>query len=174
MWKTIVDDGGWGLFWKIVAWGGGMFAVLQVGRLPLDDGHAVCGAWGCGPPLQALVAWHGFWTLLLAGPMMIGGRHLDRRTQVRAALVVGGLGLLGVLGFVAWDCLVWYPRVSSFQQQFLLQRCLFSIATSVDLPVIALTLAGFGLWLWLIATRPTPRAATTVNSEGVRASSLST
>lgn len=176
--KTVIDGGG-SIFWRIVAWGIGLFAILQVGRLPIDDGHLVCGAWGCGPPLQALVAWHGFWILLLAGPLTIGGRYLDRPTQTRAALLVGGIGLLGILGIVAWDLVAWYPSVSEFQQQFLLQRCLFSVATTVDLPVIALAVAGFGHWLWLIATRPSASEGTeavpsaTVETEGVRVSSPS-
>lgn len=38
----------------LLAWGLALFAALKLNDAPVDWGH-VCGPWGCGPPLKALV-----------------------------------------------------------------------------------------------------------------------
>ena len=47
-------------------WSGLLFGSLSVANLPGDWGHGICGPWGCGPPMQALVACHFAWLVVLA------------------------------------------------------------------------------------------------------------
>ena len=51
------------------AWVFALLGTLQVHRWEgLLGGHAICGPWGCGPFLSALIGYHGFWLILLLLP----------------------------------------------------------------------------------------------------------
>ena|SRR5579871_3250001 len=93
------------------------------------------------PPLQALLALHGFWLLVL---LPLAGWAACRWTVARlrllgVTLVMGGL--LGLLILAAWEaaaCLALSPE----QPRYLLQRILNAVAVRTDLPLLELTLAG--------------------------------
>ena len=67
---------GWSVSALVAVWGVSLLGVLQIQHLPLDAGHSVCGPWGCGPPLPPLIAYHGFWIVLLSLPTVLGCRGL--------------------------------------------------------------------------------------------------
>jgi len=123
-------------------WGAGLMLVLQVHQLPVGNSHAICGPWGCGPPLPALISYHGFWLVLLSLPTALICRFLP----TRPLLLVGGTavlaGLLGIAGVIYWEATHWLPQVQAIQKEYFRQRCLFSVAMLVDVPMVQILLAG--------------------------------
>ena len=88
---------------EMIAWGGACLAVLQPARWPdLFGEHSVCGPWGCGPPMSALVAVHGFWLVVFAAVVRgstvgMARPHRRLRTLGRGLTAVGVLGAVGLV-----------------------------------------------------------------------------
>jgi hypothetical protein len=97
------------------------------------------------PPLQALVALHGLWVLVLI-PLGVWALSWSRPILLAllgSALTALGLTALGIV--VGREMLTWYPTVSLFEKPYLPQRILFVLATTTDLPVVQLLLTGIAL-----------------------------
>jgi len=124
------------------AWGAALFGVLQLYRLPDTTGHSVCGPWGCGPPVQALLACHGFWLVLFSLPTGLLCRRLDAPVLRKAGLILLACGILGLAGIAVWEGTHWWPRASEFHRHYIVQRYLFVVVTLVDVPVVEITIAG--------------------------------
>ncbi|MEM8947661.1 MAG: hypothetical protein AAGD11_21000 [Planctomycetota bacterium] len=130
-WPTLLLFAGWSL---------ALFGALQVHRFEASFGYWVCGPWGCGPPVSALVGYHAFWTLLIVPPAAIlrHRRNVDRVRNVGlAALLISVSGIVALLLIDGWN--------NSSAEQYLLRWCLFRVATFVDIPLVQLGLVGF--WL---------------------------
>jgi hypothetical protein len=126
----------------IVVWGVVLWGALSIARLPGDWGHGVCGPWGCGPPLQALLACHLSWLVVLLPLAGVLRLWLPCRQQRVLGMIVLVAGCVGLGGLVAYELTTWWPAVSEWQRHFFWQRIGFVIATQVDLPVIELILTG--------------------------------
>jgi hypothetical protein len=141
----------------LVAWAAGLFGVLQLGLVTVHGAHAhgICGPWGCGPPLSALIAWHSFWLLLVAAPtgLLIRFWPADRLRLLGMVLTLAAV--LSLLGVGVWEAATWLPKVPDGQPTYFVQRYLFSVVTLVDLPVIPVGLAGLAAWI-AAYTRKTP------------------
>ena len=126
----------------VAAWAAVMYGVLQLRHLTGTWDHAICGPWGCGPPLSSLAAYHGFWFVLLAGGALLAARTWPPRLlrYVGFGLILGAVVALVVL--TGWDLVSWLPQVANASQKHLVQRCLFVVLTSVDVPAIPILLAG--------------------------------
>jgi hypothetical protein len=136
---------GWKVGTVAAVWGGAVLLVLQVHqlRLPGTYEHSVCGLWGCGPPLQALLAMHGFWLVLLSLPVGLCCGLLAPRRLLAVSLLAVVLGTAGIAGVVAWEAEHWLPIASELQRDYFLQRCLFAVGTMTDVPLVQFVLAGF-------------------------------
>lgn len=141
----------------IAVWGGVVFGSTQLHRLDLPLGHGICGPWGCAAEPEALLGYHAFW-LAIVGPTacltcLAAPPSLSKRIAL-GLLLVGALGLVALVavGTVQWLRDGGAPR-------YALQRGLFTVATTPDLPFLPLAIAG-GLG-WLTANRS---RAPTVNS----------
>ncbi len=125
-------------------WGVGLYGVLQVGLASASDlhSHALCGPWGCGPPLAALLAWHGF-LLLGTAPIVAIAACRSTATQARiAGRVLLGLGILLLTGVGTWEVMTWLPRISPGEPTYFFHRYAFAVVTMTDLPIFPLLLAG--------------------------------
>ncbi len=125
-------------------WGGALWGILNL-RLPgaeLFGQHSICGPWGCGPPLSALVIWQGFWMVLLGGPVGLAIWTWGDVWVRRIGVALLGIGLLGVLGIIAYEAATYLPRIADGQPAYFVHRCLFSLVTLIDLPILPLSLAG--------------------------------
>jgi len=147
-----------------------MFASLQLLHVPGDFSHAVCGPWGCGPPLQALVACHSFWgvALLLPAGVFHANASADRMRWVGRMLTL--VSLAGLVGVAAWQVIDWWPAVSDWQRSYLPQRILFVLATTVEVPLLQGLLFGGALWM---AGTVRGRASSDVNAAKQAAPSVS-
>ena len=137
----------WGL--EGLLWFASLYGVLQLQRLPDASfgPHSVCGPWGCGAPLPALLACHGFWTLLIAPPAILAATYLPAAWVRRLGIGLVAAAACGLIAVVAWEAATWLPQVLPSQQRFFLQRCLFSIATLTDVPLVQVLIAGCTLCL---------------------------
>lgn len=129
-----------------LGWGVALWGALQLGNLPGEWGH-VCGPWGCGPPVKALATWHTFWAVFLSLPTLLAIWRLPAKWLRRAGLVTMFAGLAGLAGVAVWEAFHWLPLVSQAEQQFLVARYLFAVATLVDIPIVQLTLVGIVWWV---------------------------
>jgi hypothetical protein len=132
----------------LVSWGTAIAASLSITNLPGDWGHGVCGAWGCGPPLQPLIACHLTWFVVLA-PMawLLTQGPLRKYQRVVGVLAVSVAGA-AILGIVLHQWLRWLPNVSAWQRPYFLQRCAFVVVTAIDFPILQFLL--LGSWLALV------------------------
>ncbi len=129
-----------------LGWGAALWGALQIANLPGDWGH-ICGPWGCGPPIKALVTCHAFWAVFLALPTLLAIGHLPSVWLRRAGLAATLAGLTGLVGIAVRETVHWLPLVSEADRQYLVDRCLFTVATLVDVPIVQLTLVGVVWWM---------------------------
>jgi len=135
----------WGI--SLCLWGASLYGALSLRYLPGNWGHGICGPWGCGPTLQALVAYHTFWLMLLIPPAIAVACCLDQVVVRRVGLVLMLLGGGAIAAICVTQCLTWLPETRA--AEYLPQRCLFCIATAVDLPAAQLFCVGSALrWLF--------------------------
>jgi hypothetical protein len=97
------------------------------------------------PPLQALVALHGLWALVLFLFAVWAVRKWPPLYLALAGPVVTVLGLMGLLVLIKGEVLTWYVDVSPDQQKYIGQRLLFVLGTKTDLPVVQVILVGIAL-----------------------------
>ena len=127
---------------KIALWGAALAGVLRISRMSVAADNGICGPWGCGPPLNALIACHGFWIVLLLPPTVMLLRRGPARTVHAVGLVSTSIGIATLSVIAIWEWTHWYAIASDWQRGYLVQRYLFSIVTLVDVPVIEITLLG--------------------------------
>lgn len=136
----------------LFVWSGLLLASLSVAKLPGDWGHPICGAWGCGPPAQALAACHLAWLVVLMPPVVFVMRR-SRQAQFRAGLLLTFASVALLLTVIAYQRIVWWPEANEWQRSFFWQRCGFCLATSVDVPILQM----LGLGLLLLCFAPSRR-----------------
>ncbi len=113
---------------------------LHIHELEGTLGHAICGPWGCGPPVAALIGYHAFWCLLVLPAALI----LSVLWCPRACRHLGvGLLIVGIVGTVALLLIDGFNN--SAAENYPLRWSLFRIVTFVDFPLVQLALAG--AWL---------------------------
>lgn len=128
----------WGLLLSL--WCGCLYSVLRVTEIPGNWGHWICGPWGCGPRLQALVACHGFWLVLLVPAAMILNEALPSRQLRLIGTLVAGLGAAGILLVALIQGCTWLPVTP--RPYYFGQRVLFSVATTVEFPMVQFVCIG--------------------------------
>jgi len=129
----------------LLGWGIALYAALQVGRLELHSEHGICGPWGCGPPPEALAACHLFWLVLLFPPALVIAARLAPRRVHKLGWALAGAAALGIAAVVVHEAITWLPDASDWQRRYFVQRCLFSLATLVEVPLPELLLVGIAL-----------------------------
>jgi len=145
----------------LAVWMAVVYGALKVGDIPGDwNLHMLCGAWGCLPQPQALVGYHLFWFAVLAPAAGLTVWFSGRAGAMIAGYTCGGLGLLLMAGMLGW--LTWYqlPELISDEPTYFWQRYLFTLATTIDIPVIQLTVCGAGMLAaaWLKPAEPRTNA----------------
>lgn len=138
---------GWRISTVASVWGLSLFGVLQIQYLTLDANHSVCGPWGCGPPLPPLLAYHGFWLVLLSLPTLLLCRSLEIWQLRKTGWLLLAIGLSGFVIVGVWEIIPSFPhwllRVGDLEPRYYIHRYLLSLATLVDIPIAQITLAGF-------------------------------
>ncbi len=135
-----------------------MAGALSISQWPGNWGHGVCGPWGCGPPLQALVACHLAWSVFLSPAAVLLVRRTPRtRRRIGLALVL--VSTASILFVIGYEWFTWWPVVSPWQQAYFLRRIGFVIVTAIDLPI----LQTLGIGVLLLVSSRSRRLATPAN-----------
>jgi hypothetical protein len=137
----------------VAAWGAALYGSTQLHQLDLPIGHGICGPWGCAAQPEALLGYHLFWLVLLAPLTTLVVRASPSALAVRFAWGVAAAGLLGMVLLAAWAGAAWISDGEG--AQYALQRGLFVIATTPDLPVMPLLLSGLAARLFGCCRRQT-------------------
>jgi len=139
------------LFMKLLflpIWLLGLWGSLKIHELDLNLGHSICGPWGCGPPVEALLGYHAFW-LVLTFPVAISiASYLSPSRRSKLGWLFLAVGIIGVV-FVAGGNTVEYWK-SSESSKYLLQRFFFATVTKIDIPMIQAIVVG-GSLIWFSA-----------------------
>jgi hypothetical protein len=154
------------------AWAAGLFSVLSLQYLPdrFFGEHSVCGPWGCGAPLPALLACHGFWLVLFAPATVYAARHLRPQNVWRLGAGLVALAFVGLAAVAVWQAGAWWTNVDKSLHRYALQRYLFVLATLTDVPVLETLVAGVTLWWAGIWRRPTDPATSPRGAQQVELS----
>jgi hypothetical protein len=131
---------------NVLLWCVLLYGILSLRELPGDYSHRLCGPWGCLPPIQALAAVHGAWTLVIATAVAWFLRTRSPRTLRRTGVVLTCLGAGGLAVLAGHDLSTWPLRASDGAGAYLPQRLLCSIAMATDLPLVQTTIAGAATW----------------------------
>lgn len=123
----------------VAVWAAAIFGSLQLHTLDLPIGHGICGPWGCAAEPEALLGYHAFWTFLLVPLIALICRVNAGPAGVRLAWAVGLTGALGIAMVLSVGSLAWARSEGS---RHALQKGLFDVATTPDLPFVPLTIAG--------------------------------
>ena len=94
------------------------------------------------PPLQALLALHGLWLLLMI-PLVIWALRQWTAAKLYwlgSLLTFLALVVLGVV--ITRDVVSWLPSVSEEDRRYLAQRVAYSLAIWTDVPVVQALIAG--------------------------------
>jgi hypothetical protein len=126
----------------LLAWGAAALAALAINAFPGEYSHALCGPWGCLPPLQALVAMHTFWVVLLVPPTAFALRRLSPSGLRFLGAVVAGGGVVGVAVLIVRDLVAWDPYMQEENRLYVLARAAYAVAMMTDVPLCQLTIAG--------------------------------
>ncbi len=137
------------ILFVLLAWAVCLGATLSIANSPGDWGHSICGAWGCGPPLQALVSCHLSWFVVLT-PLAIALGMTNRVSgatlhKIGASLCIASVAML--VAIVVHERMTWWPLVGEWQRGFFWQRCGFYVATMIDVPTVQLLVLGLYLFL---------------------------
>lgn len=145
------------------AWAAGLWGALQLQRLPTSvlGEHVLCGPWGCGPPVPALLACHGFWMVLLGPPAVLAALRLPSRWVGLLGMLLVLIGAAGLLGVAAYEAATWFRGASEWQRQYAAQRYFYALVMLVDFPILEVLIVGSGLW-WAYRAKA-GRAATPVS-----------
>lgn len=122
-------------------WGGATYGALSLSRVRSPWSGMLCGPWGCTAPLEAILACHLAWLLVL----LPGVAAVWRLGTSAHALVAGkGLVLAGLTGmFLEWLFQVQAHSFSSFP--FMWQRTGLAIMSEVDYPVVPSLVMGIAM-----------------------------
>ena len=138
----------------LLAWVFAFRASLSIVKWHGDWGHGICGPWGCGPPLQALVGCHAAWLVFLLPLALMATNSLTPKRRIFVGRLVVLFAVSGLIGVVAYEYSSLQRASAEWGRNYFWPRVGFAVITFVDLPLLELLLAG------LIMTIRLPRFRT--------------
>ena len=130
----------------LTAWVLAAFGALMIAEIPGDFGESLCGVWGCLPPMQALVAMHLFWLVLLVPPAALAGLRLPRLAAIRLGVLLVLVGAAAAVVVVGLDVARWLSAMEPELHGFAGRHALYSLATHTDAPMMQAVVAGAIGW----------------------------
>lgn len=129
----------------VLGWAGLAYGVLSLRLLPGDYSHRFCGPWGCLPPVQAMMAMHGFWILVIVPPTAWAIRTQQPRARKTIGLSLTAVAAIGIGFVLAWESWTWTQRYGAGWGNLLSQRLLVAAVTTTDVPLLQILAAGIVL-----------------------------
>jgi len=97
---------------------------------------------------------------------------MSPRSLIRLGKGILLIGITAMTAIVVVQAVTWLPKAYEFQKPYFIQRCLFVLATLVDVPIVPLTLAGTASWI-VGAARRSHAASDTIAPHDLSVSGLS-
>lgn len=129
----------------LVAWAIALVGTLSIANWPGHWGHGICGPWGCGPPLHALVTCHSAWVVVFLPPTIWMRRRCSVQRCQQVAWMLLSVGIVGLLTLAARESTDWLAHADDLHRRYLPQRLGFALVTLVDVPLMQVVLAGVAL-----------------------------
>jgi peroxiredoxin len=123
-------------------WGAATWCILSLHDTPIAGEHSICGPWGCGPTIPALLSTHGFWLMVAIPGSLWAGKWMTSRTSVAVGWVCLALGMSGVARVSLGELMNWRGATHPEARSYTTQRVLFALATTVEVPLIPGIIAG--------------------------------
>ena len=130
----------------LASWALAAFGALMIVEIPGEFGESLCGVWGCLPPMQALVAMHLFWLVLLVPPAALVGLRLPRLAAIRLGVLMVLVGTAAAAAVVGLDVARWLSAMEPELHGYAGRRALYSLATHTDAPMVQAVVAGVICW----------------------------
>ena len=99
------------------------------------------------PPLQALVALHGFWFMLAGAAVLLAVKRSSPHMLLLGGRAAAAVGLLGLFVLVGHDLVTWLGESPAEFRVYAFQRMVFCLGTNTDMPLLPLAMAGAVCWL---------------------------
>lgn len=131
-------------YWTLlaVAWGAAVLLVLSYRDIRGDWDHAVCGVWGCSPPLAAVLSCQGVWGLILFPLTYWASRSFSLRVRRIIANTLLAVSIAALIGIVIYEYFHWYLYVGPNSRRYILHRLALATLTQIDFPVVLLFITG--------------------------------
>lgn len=126
-------------------WTCAVLLVLSVRDVQGEWDHAVCGVWGCSPPLAAVASCQGVWGLVLLPILIWVNRSFSKRVVRISANTLLAVSLTAFLAIVVYEYFHWFSFVSPTSRNYFGHRLALATFSQVDFPIVLLSLSGF--WL---------------------------
>ncbi len=152
-------------------WTCAVLLVLSVRNIQGEWDHAVCGVWGCSPPLAAVASCQGVWAMVLWPILIWFDSSFSRRVVRITANTVLAVSLTALFAIVVYEYFHWYRFVGPASRKYFGQRLALSTFTQVDFPVVLLFLSGLLLRWWSLEAT-TSRKLEPTSVETVSASNV--
>ncbi len=109
--------------------------------------HSICGWWGCGPPTETLVVWHGFCLLAIVAPAAYIGTVFPAGWLRVLGWTLIGASLSTLVAMAAYEYWSWQSGRFAVDLAPLtfLRRYMFVVTTAVNLPVVPVFCSGLML-----------------------------
>lgn len=126
----------------MTAWGLSLWAALSVSKVTGDWGHGICGPWGCGPPVPALVACHFAWLVILLPVAWWSRFRLTHQQSFYLGLSHVVMAISGLFAIALYERMTWWPEASLWQRPYYWHRVGFVVATTIELPLVEIGIVG--------------------------------
>ncbi len=150
----------------LIVWAVTVYGTSTIHQIESLNCTSICGPWGCGPTLSALLGYHLFSFVLIAPPLVGICSILPPKVGSRLANALFFGGLIGAVGLFAWSSFDWYLEGS--QTEYSIRRGLFSLVTATDIPLIQVTISGLismFLMNWRVKSTRTDRFESSTTSD---------
>ena len=124
-------------------WAAALYGSLNIHQANLNLGHSICGAWGCGPPTEALLGYHAFWSVLIFPIIFATALYMNSPSIKKlgwALILVGSIASVVVAG---GDTFSYWRSTNS--TTYLVQRFFFALVTKIDIPMLQALVGGISL-----------------------------
>jgi hypothetical protein len=138
----------------LIGWGVLLYGTLSLADVRSRWSDLLCGPWGCTAPLEAVLACHGAWLLIL-GPALFALCRRYRSRRSRAWMAVGLLGAApaGIgAGIATGDISTEMPSSTTMN---LLRGIALQVFGLVDVPVVPLLLLSLAAAVAAVRARGT-------------------
>lgn len=125
----------------VAGWLAAAVGALYVAEVPFDAGEALCGMWGCFPPLPALASMHLFWGVAFGAGVWAVARWRPVLLRPAGVVLVAGAVAAGAV-LIERDLPRWFDSIPDEYHHYWPRRVAYAFAVTTDVPLLQAAAAG--------------------------------